>query len=169
PTQPDGVAHPARDVALLAPVRVHLKNRGAHLLTLDARVTTAPDRDVNLPVAADVDGARQVPPAVLVVQTVVGEGREHFRLARGRVVPGHVPVAQKAVSQREVEPDLTARVRVEGDAVRVAEPREVGRHLLETLRGRVEPVKYVDRAALVVCEIIHIRDEDAPVWTLRHE
>src|SRR5205085_11678945 len=101
------------------PVHVHLCYGRSNLFLLFASVAGTSDGNVELSVRTKRECARQMPAAVLVVETIVGKRCEHLRLARGSVIARMIAIAYETVRKRNVNPTLAATVRVKADAVRV--------------------------------------------------
>src|SRR5690349_2990475 len=110
-----------------------------------------------------------MPAAVLVAQTVIRKRREHLRLTGRRVFAAFVTIANESIGEREIEPFNAARVRVERNTVRVAQPAEILCYFPEPMTSRIKLIENIDHAATVVCFVIHVRDEQSLIRTKRHE
>src|SRR6185369_17930558 len=97
PTKSHGIPQSPRDVFLVRAVRIHLQNAGATFFLLFTGVATAADCDVDLSIATDNDGARQMPASVFVSKSVSGKGRQHLRLACRRVFACFITITDELI------------------------------------------------------------------------
>ena len=113
------------------------------------------------------NGAREMPAAVLVVQTVIGEADQGFGRAARVQIAGLVREAFQAVGEGKIEPAAVGRgIGPECQVVGIAQVVQIGRYMLEAQGTGVPSAKDEDRTAGVVGQVPHARGEDSPVGRL---
>src|SRR5436190_2991858 len=165
--QADRITKSASKNPLVRAVWIHLQNRRADLLFFDARIAARTDRDIHLAVRPKCNGPRQMPAAVLVTQTVIGKRRQCLRPLVGRSFFAHSKYPPRKLSGfGYIDPIDAMPVAIKLHAVRVMQSGHVRNGTREFSRPLVPVVKYIDRAALVVRQVVHVRDEDAAIRRL---